>query len=715
MVLLNDVQQAAVTAPDGHALVLAGAGSGKTRVIIERMAWLVEERGVAARQLLALTFTNKAAGEMSNRFAQRIRMQTVPSFIGTFHSFGLWVLRRDLHLLGRPCDFVIFDDADQLSLMKRLVKELPKNLMAVSPRDALSFISRIKHIEPYPAWDTAPDSPQEESYRELWNRYHDALKRCKALDFDDLTALTAFLLERFPEARQRYNRRFFYVLIDEYQDTNRSQYVTARSLGESGNLFVVGDEDQSIYSWRGADINNILDFARDFPEANVYRLEENFRSTQAILDASNAVVEHNVNRLGKRLFTRQEGGAPVRHFFADDAEEEAAFVVEDMLRRDIEPGRTAIFYRVHTLARLMEEALRERRIPYVVVGGIKFYSRKEIKDLLAYLRLIVNPDDDESLRRILNVPPRGIGPSGREQFEEYAQQRKAPLLQVLRESDLDATVSTRARNGAAALVEVLDELSRDAENKPVAPLVEQLMDRIGYRAFVEHSDEKEVRNRIEVVEEFVVACKQYDERGSTGLRGFLEELALVSDVDGWEDTGENVTLMTCHCAKGLEFEHVYVIGMEEEIFPTHRYNDDEDIEEERRLCYVAMTRARQSLTLTAAGYRLIYGVPNAGRRPSRFLAEIGSDRLQLIEYSGDSFDDAPVGMVNRRKQDTPKEDAQRTETLKTGDAIRHARFGRGVVLYTKGTGARVKARIRFDSGRVAMISLDAAPIEKIQR
>ena len=426
MVQLNEAQHAAVTAPDGPALVLAGAGSGKTRVIIERMSYLVEECGVNPRNLLALTFTNKAAGEMRNRFARRISMDTIPSFIGTFHSFGLWVLRRNADLLERPKSFTIFDDQDQLSLMKRLVKELPKRFQAVLPRDALGYISKVKQIEPFPNWSDPPDTPEEETCRELWNRYHDTLKGCGAMDFDDLTALTSFLLERFPEVRDRYRHRFRHVLIDEYQDTNRSQYVIARCLGEDGNLFVVGDEDQSIYSWRGADINNILDFARDFPQAHVYRLEQNYRSTPTILDAANALVAHNVNRLGKRLFTEVEDGMPVAYFFAEDAEQEAYFVVDDIQRHKREPGTVAIFYRAHILARIMEDAMRARRIPYVVVGGIKFYSRKEIKDIIAYLRLLVNPADDESLRRILNVPARGIGDMGREQLTEYAALRRIP-------------------------------------------------------------------------------------------------------------------------------------------------------------------------------------------------------------------------------------------------------------------------------------------------
>ena len=713
MVQLNKAQQAAVTAPEGPALVLAGAGSGKTRVIIERMAYLVEEHHVNPRNLLALTFTNKAAGEMRNRFARRIAMDNIPSFISTFHSFGLWMLRWNAPLLDRPKNFTIFDDQDQMSLMKRLVKELPKNFKAVLPRNALGYISSIKQIEPYPAWSDPAETPEEETCRELWNRYHDTLKGCGAMDFDDLTALTAFLLERFPEVRDKYRSRFSHVLVDEYQDTNRSQYIIARCLGEDSDLFVVGDEDQSIYSWRGADINNILDFARDFPKAHVYRLEQNYRSSASILDAANALVAHNVNRLGKRLFTEIQGGTPVYHFFAEDAEQESHFVVEDIQRRKREPGTVAIFYRAHILARLLEEAMRSRRIPYIVVGGIKFYSRKEIKDIVSYLRLLVNPSDDESLRRILNVPARGIGGVGREQLVDYAAMRRIPLLQALREAEGDGGIPSRTRHSAVELADSIDELHNLVDTLPLGELVEKLLKRIAYREYVEHSDEKESRNRIEVVNEFVVACKQYDERkDGRGLSGFLEDMALLSDVDNWDEDEGAVTLMTCHSAKGLEFDHVYIVGLEEEMFPMMRFEGEDDLEEERRLCYVAMTRARKSLTVTASDTRMLYGVFNKNRRPSRFLEEIGKERLHIIDENGEEIQGKKrIPPTGAAASSSPASAAPR---LKTGSVIRHARFGRGVVQYTKGAGKKLQIRIRFDSGRHATLMVALAPIEIIK-
>lgn len=712
MITLNEDQQAAVTAPDKPVLVLAGAGSGKTRVIIERMAYLVENRGVSPHALLALTFTNKAAGEMRQRFAVRLKLEAVSAFIGTFHSFGLWVLRREAYRLDRPNGFIIFDDADQLSLMKRLIKDLPRNFTPVSPRDALSYISNLKQKEPFPSWEDKPLTEEEVTYRELWVRYHEALQQCGAFDFDDLTTLTAVLFERFPEACLRYKQRFRYILIDEYQDTNRSQYLIARSLGEEGNLFVVGDEDQSIYSWRGADINNILDFSNDFPNALVYRLEENYRSTQAILDAANALVAHNVNRLGKTLFTRKMGGDPVRYFQADDAEQEAAFVAEDILRRQLSPATVAVFYRTHVLARLIEESLRVCRIPYVIIGGIKFYSRKEIKDILAYLRLAINPADNESLRRILNVPPRGIGDVSREEFESYARLRGISLFQALREAEMNEAIAPRACKSAFEVVHAVESTCRMSREKGVAETVEHLLETIRYREYIQQSDEKESRNRIEVVNEFIVACKQHDARGERGLHSFLQELALLSDVDTWEDGGNAATLMTCHCAKGLEFDHVYIVGLEEDLFPISRYDAlEEDLEEERRLCYVAMTRARKSLTLTSAKKRIIYGSATTGRLPSRFLQEAGLERIQRINFMGEPL----VGKKKEVIQRQPSSAIPILQPVAVGDVIRHASFGQGVVSFVQGSGEKMQVRVRFDSGRVAKLALAKAPIEVIKR
>ncbi len=707
MSTLNPQQRAAVTAPDGPALVLAGAGTGKTRVIVERLGWLAEERGVDPRQLLALTFTNKAAAEMKARLGQRLDMDPVPSWLGTFHSFGLFVLRREMEQLGRPKTFTIFDDSDQLSLMKRLIQQLPGNSPKVSPREALGWVSRLKQEVAKPDFTTEPEDETEEAFRKLWNPYHDALVRAAGVDFDDLLVLTARLFQDHEDVLQRYQRRYRYVLIDEYQDTNRAQYVIAKRLsGAHGNLFAVGDEDQGIYSWRGADIRNILEFAKDFPDAMTYRLEENYRSTKQILDAANAVVSNNVNRLGKTLVAVKGTGEPVGFYWAEDSEDEARFVVEDIVKKGVSPREVAVLFRTNAQARQLEEVLRLKGINYIVIGGVKFYARKEIKDILAYLRLLVNPDDDESLRRVINVPARGIGGTTMEQLDQYAQQRHCTLFKVLREVELDETMSARARNAVGQFVHLLDDLALTAKTASLAELVEEMLDRVGYRDYVKQSDEKDFRSRLDIVDEFVVSCKQHDKNNAgTGLLGFLQDLALVSDTDEIDPNAPAVTLMTCHSAKGLEFEHVYLVGMEEGLFPLMRDGED-DYEEERRLCYVAMTRARTRLVLTAAKSRLIYGERRDHRELSRFIYEIGTDRLvRLNPTKGEKLAQGKTS-AGAAPQADPDE-------VRTGTLIRHAKFGPGQVLFTQGKGDKCKARIRFNTGKIVTLMLSQAPVEII--
>lgn len=707
MISLNDAQRAAVTAADGPALVLAGAGSGKTRVIIERMAWLAEERGVDPRFLLALTFTNKAASEMRDRFAQRLDVDRVAAWLGTFHSFALFLLRREIQHLGRNRNFTVFDAADQLSLMKRLVKELPPNLEKVAPREALHWISALKQEVKHPDPDADPEDAAEETCRHLWNAYHRTLQAASAVDFDDLLVLLVELLRDHPEVREKYQQRYRHVLVDEYQDTNRAQYLIARLLSEGhGNIFAVGDEDQSIYSWRGADINNILDFAEDFPEATVVRLEVNYRSTQAILDVANNVVRHNENRLGKTLRAAGEKGERAGFYLAESGEDEANFVVRHMRANGYTPAQVAVLYRTNNQARLVEEALRLNDIHYTVVGGIKFYSRKEIKDVLAYLRVLANPADDEALRRIINVPARGIGATTQERLEEYARLRNCPLLKVLRDTELDETLPGRARKAAGELVHLIDDLALEARELPLAELVEKLLDETGYRDFVQQSDEKDFRTRLETLDEFVASCQARDARGDKGLLPFLQDLSLVADVDSWDDAAPAVTLMTIHSAKGLEFDYVYLIGLEEGLLPFGiDFDRPADLEEERRLCYVAMTRARKGLVLAAASSRMIYGRTHPERTVSRFVEEAGRDRL------------APLNEKRARKG--PSAAPARPENappaaLPVGTRVRHAKFGPGTVMFTSGSGDRLKARIRFNTGRTAMLMVKHAPLEILE-
>jgi DNA helicase-2/ATP-dependent DNA helicase PcrA len=699
---LNSAQQQAVQAGDGPVLVLAGAGTGKTRVIVERLDWLIEERGIDPRNLLAVTFTNRAANEMKERLAKRLGVERSAAWVGTFHAFGLYVLRREIDKLGRPKAFTIFDDTDQLSLMKRLIKGLSGQHEKVSPREALEWISRKKQGIAI----AEPETPDvEETCQKLWGQYDQALIAASALDFDDLLVL-----------REKYQRRYLHVLVDEYQDTNRVQYRIAKLLTDiHRNLFVVGDEDQSIYSWRGAEVRNILDFEKDFTGARVFRLEENYRSTKPILAAANAVVKNNRHRLGKELWTSADRGDLVRFYLARNAEDEARFVAED-LSRGVDLREAAILYRTNGQARVIEEALRRKSLPYVVIGGIRFYGRKEIKDLLAYLRLLVNPGDDEAVRRVLNVPPRGIGATTMERLEEYAAARGMPLLTVLRDIDRDQTILPRARESAGTFVHLIDDLALEAKTAPLPAVVEALLERTSYREFIKGSDEKDYRARLEVVEEFVAACRQYKAKGEGALLEFLQELSLLSEVDNWDTQTGAVALMTCHSAKGLEFDHVYLLGLEEGLLPhATAKHADEELEEERRLCYVAMTRARKRLTLTAAQERFLYSETESyTREVSRFVREIPPTLLEVVREEGAVPAHAAAVRPTAARPELGSAGTTGAVQLKLGTRVRHPRFGEGQVMYTSGSGKALKARIRFRTGKVAMFVIDKTPLEIIE-
>ena len=701
---LNEAQLAAAQWHRGPALVLAGAGSGKTRVIVERIVNLIGTHGVEPFRILALTFTNRAANEMRERVRGASNGGDEP-WLGTFHSFGLYLLRREIERLGRPSRFTIVDDKDQLSLMKRLIKELPEGYVKVSPRDALSWISGMKQELCEPDFDEAAEDSDEKAYRELWTRYHGVLENSSALDFDDLLVLPAKLLLEHPEVGEKYRRRFEFLLVDEYQDTNRAQYVIARELsGDGGNIFVVGDEDQSIYSWRGADIRNILDFEKDFPGASVFRLEENYRSTESILNAANAVVAHNTERLGKTLWTANKGGDKVGFHLAENGDDEAQYVVDRISKKGYALRETAVLYRTNGQARNIEEAFLRKGLHYTVVGGVRFYGRKEIKDILCYLRLLVNPADDEALRRIINVPARGIGGVTLTRLSDQARSMQKPLLEALREAEDDPAYGPKLRNTIREFVEWLDELAWEADSTPVAELVESVLESTKYREYVEKSDEKDFRTRLELVEEFVSACGNFDKKNEDGgLGDFLQELSLMSDTDDLEEGAPAVTLMTCHSAKGLEFDHVFLVGFEEGLLP-HSISMEEDsgVEEERRLAYVSMTRARKTLMLTAAESRMLYGQTKP-QEISRFFHEIPSDIVESERRES--------AVPKKVLRSGPKVD---DGALKLGTRVRHGKFGKGVVMYTSGSGAKLKARIRFDTGMSRQFMVSAAPIEILE-
>lgn len=713
---LNSSQTQAAAHAGGPALVLAGAGSGKTRVIIERMAWLIGEQGLDPRHLLALTFTNKAANEMRTRLAARLGADRVGVWVGTFHSFALFLLRREFDRMNRSRSFTVYDDADQLSLMKLTIAEAGKAAQAKSPREALVWISRRKQD----LGVVTPELRQSDPVLcELWERYQAALEHNNAVDFDDLLVFAARLLVDHHEVRAKYQRRFQHVLVDEYQDTNHAQYTIARQLGEGhDNIFVVGDEDQSIYGWRGANIRNILEFERDFPRAQVYRLEQNYRSTAPILESANAVVAHNTQRLGKTLWTEQTGGQPVAFFLAQDGEEEARFVASEIAKShtvDDSIRSVAVLFRTNGQARVIEEAMRQHNLAYVVVGGISFYARKEIKDIIAYLRVIVNSADNISLRRIINVPARGIGSVTLDQIATLAAERNQSVFATLRELEHDTSFSARARTSTGELVHLIDELALQAErDREVKPLAERLLEETKYRAHIEHAHAEDWKTRIEIVDEFLSACTQYDEDSPQGLLAFLQELALVADIDLLETTAEDqkaagptVSLMTCHSAKGLEFDRVFLVGLEEGLLPhASTFEDPAEIEEERRLCYVAMTRARKVLTLSGGRRRLLYGKWRDCEL-SRFVDEIPRNKLTRLDAGGKT-ESRPAPRAKPVQASAP------VDGLKTGARIRHTTFGKGTVLFTKGTGAKARVRIRFDTGRSRDFLVCAAPLEILE-
>lgn len=706
MLNMNDAQLEAIHWHEGPALVLAGAGSGKTRVIVERIVHLIQHHNVPPRNIIALTFTNRAVNEMKLRVEERLDGQRVDTRLGTFHSFGLYILRREMETLGRPKNFTLIDDTDQLSLIKRLIKDLPQGLVKVNPRDALSWISSLKQEIHEPDLDQPAPDQDEMTFRHLWKAYHDTLLQSSAVDFDDLLSLTATLFLEHPQVTERYRSWWPFILIDEYQDTNRAQYIIARELsGEQGNLFVVGDEDQSIYSWRGADITNILDFAKDFPGAKTFRLEQNYRSTESILCAANEVVAHNTQRLGKTLWTAQKGGEKVGFRLAENGEDEARYIVDTITKNGYSLRDTAILYRTNTQARPIEEALLKKNLHYTVVGGIRFYGRKEIKDLLCYLRLLTNPADDEALRRIINVPSRGIGDVTLARITEQARGMQVPLLDALREAEDDSNFGPKLRKAITGFVDWFDELTWEVESTSIEEIVENILENTGYREYLEKSDEKDFRTRLEVVDEFVSSCANYDKKSGASLQEFLQELSLVSDTDDLEINAPAITLMTCHSAKGLEFDHIFLIGFEEGLMP-HIISLDEDnaIEEERRLCYVAMTRARKTLMLTAAQSRMLYGEWKQ-RELSRFYYEIPASNIQV---------DAPRSKTGPRKIPRSKPDIDDNQ-LKLGTRVRHGKFGNGVVMNTSGKGAKLKARIRFETGMSRQFMVQAAPLEILEK
>ncbi len=692
---LNPAQQEAVQTTEGPLLVVAGAGSGKTRVLTHRVAYLISENKIHPWNILAITFTNKAAREMKERIVQLSGDDAEEIWISTFHAMCVRILRRDIDRIGYSRNFTILDTADQLTVIRQILKEQNIDPKQFDPRGILHHISSAKNQLCTPQQlESQAETYKEQMIATLYKHYQEKLRANQSLDFDDLLMETVHLFQQMPEVLDYYQRKFQYIHVDEYQDTNHVQYVLVKMLAERyRNICVVGDSDQSIYRFRGADITNILNFEQDYPDAKVIKLEQNYRSTQTILDCANSVIANNKGRKPKSLWTKNEKGAPVQLFEADHEHDEAYFVA-DQIVKGVAEGRNygdfAVLYRTNAQSRVLEEVLMKANIPYQVVGGIKFYERKEIKDILAYLRLIVNPHDDLSLERVINVPRRGIGAVTLEKVSQYAASKGLSLYEALLEAD-EIGLSARFVRTLTSFVELLRELHSMADYLTAGELTEEMLSRTGYREELRREGTVEAETRLENIEEFLTVTQEFEMKNEDkSLVTFLTELALVSDVDQLdeEEKGSFVSLMTLHSAKGLEFPRVFLVGMEEGVFPHIRsLDDEEEMEEERRLAYVGITRAEECLYLTRSRQRMLFGKTSANP-PSRFLSEIPQE---LLEFVGEKRGSVQPETILRSKRFTPQSELN----WSLGDKVQHRKWGMGTVVEVRGEGDDQELTIAF--------------------
>jgi len=744
---LNDKQVEAVTHGDGPLLVIAGAGSGKTRALTHRIAYLIMEKGVPAWNILAVTFTNKAANEMKNRVMKLIGLSSsgvekfargymdslreeIPT-IGTFHSVCVRILRKHLQLLDFESSFVIYDDADQQILMKKLMEEQGIDSKKMNPKAVLGAISNAKNqLIDDKKFAQYVDGLFMEKVASLYGPYQKALKQNNALDFDDLIMKTVELFTKFPEILAQYQEKFRYISVDEYQDTNHAQYVLIKLLASKyRNICVIGDEDQSIYSWRGATIKNILDFEKDYPEAKVVLLEQNYRSTQTILDAAHSVISKNRARKEKKLWTENSGGEKIKLFIARNERHEGEIIaseITEILRRYEKPNYNdfVVLYRTNAQSRVMEEVFLRYGIPYRIVGGIRFYERKEIKDMLAYLRVILNPNDGVSLMRIINVPARKIGSKTLDILQGYAHRQGVSLFQAMKEvASIDGLNDGKSAE-IGRFVELILGLQKSNSEFAAAGVVKHVLEDAKYREFLDDGS-SEGETRLENVRELISVASKYDAlEPGISLSIFLEEVSLIADIDTAEDGESAVTFMTVHSAKGLEFPYVFVAGLEEGIFPHNRSLLDRDqLEEERRLMYVAMTRAMERLHLLCASERMLYGEYRMNS-PSQFLSDIGKELLEgnfgartkgFFDPSESGFDNKPLPVEPFGGFDVAGESFEDRVSegglYAIGEKVIHNIFGTGIVKEVQGGVITVK----FDDSEVGTKKLAAsiAPLKRV--
>jgi DNA helicase-2/ATP-dependent DNA helicase PcrA len=743
---LNPQQRAAVVHEGSPLLIVAGAGSGKTRVLTHRIAYLLAERHVAPGEILAITFTNKAAGEMAARAAALTGSRARAMWLLTFHSACVRILRREAARFGYPSSFSIYDQADSQRLMALVCRELDLDAKYHPPKAMAGQVSSLKNeLVDYETLAARASGYREKSLAEAYAEYQRRLVAAGAMDFDDLIMVTVHLLQAFPDVAAKYRRKFRHVLVDEYQDTNHAQYVLVRELaGQAGQRFpwaepadgaggqdadavalppaelcVVGDADQSIYAFRGATIRNIEEFERDFAGARVILLEQNYRSTQNILAAANAVVSRNPGRVPKNLWSDAGDGPPITGYVADSEHDEAAFVAEEVDRLadegDATPGQVAVFYRTNAQSRVFEEVFIRAGLPYKVVGGVRFYERREIRDLLAYLRLVANPGDEVSLRRVLNVPKRGIGDRAQEYVAAFAARERTSFAAALARPQDVPGLAARSVKAIAAFNDLIAGL-RALSAGPAGDLAEAVLDRTGYVAELRDSSDLQDESRIENLTELVSVAREFDSRNPDGtLIDFLEQVSLVADADqipDGDDHGGLVTLMTLHTAKGLEFPVVFLTGLEENVFPHERSSgDDRELAEERRLAYVGITRAQHRLYLTRAVSRAWFGRP-AYHKQSRFLSEVPAE---LIDWRRDAAAAAPPASERLARRPGVQALGNRpVPSLAPGDHVTHDSYGLGRVLSVEGRGDDPEAKIDFggDYG-IKHLVLRYAPIEKL--
>ncbi|PAO68296.1 MULTISPECIES: DNA helicase PcrA [Bacillus] len=727
---LNPVQQEAVKTTDGPLLLMAGAGSGKTRVLTHRIAYLMAEKHVAPWNILAITFTNKAAREMKERVESILGPGADDIWISTFHSMCVRILRRDIDRIGINRNFSILDTADQLSVIKGILKERNLDPKKFDPRSILGTISSAKNELTEPEeFSKVAGGYYDQVVSDVYADYQKKLLKNQSLDFDDLIMTTIKLFDRVPEVLEFYQRKFQYIHVDEYQDTNRAQYMLVKQLAERfQNLCVVGDSDQSIYRWRGADITNILSFEKDYPNASVILLEQNYRSTKRILRAANEVIKNNSNRKPKNLWTENDEGIKISYYRGDNEFGEGQFVAGKIHQLHSSGKRKlsdiAILYRTNAQSRVIEETLLKAGLNYNIVGGTKFYDRKEIKDILAYLRLVSNPDDDISFTRIVNVPKRGVGATSLEKIASYAAINGLSFFQAIQQVDFIG-VSAKAANALDGFRQMIENLTNMQDYLSITELTEEILDKTEYREMLKAEKSIEAQSRLENIDEFLSVTKNFEQKSEDKtLVAFLTDLALIADIDQLDQKEEEsggkdaITLMTLHAAKGLEFPVVFLMGLEEGVFPHSRSLMEEvEMEEERRLAYVGITRAEQELYLTNAKMRTLFGRTNMNPE-SRFIAEIPDDLLENLNEKKETRAPSARKMQPRRGPvSRPVSYASKTggDTLNwaVGDKAGHKKWGTGTVVSVKGEGEGTELDIAFPSPvGVKRLLAAFAPIEK---